>query len=279
MLLLSLRRDGQLSTTAAAALSVLNKPQVVEKYKLLGNRWTITEDKRDAPSAIELARKELGGESSLSTGQWLRQLADALDEPAEERPWYKSKVVLAIVSLAAFFVGFHVLLLVRVLQKVHIADNRVLLYPDRWTWHGRRSRCLCHRSAQAQRTRHRLRPRSRTRIDREVTVRREERLILEHRVARPIRATCTRPERKRLRSQSHCGTGMAELGVLPCRVRSARVRSRDAMISGECVPACDRAWALSVAATSEIMYTKLLNVPMCLSLLRYVCNQTNIFAT
>ena len=77
----------------------------------------------------ELARKELGGESSLSTGQWLRQLADALDEPAEERPWYKSKVVLAIVSLAAFFVGFHVLLLVRVLQKVHIADNRVLLYP------------------------------------------------------------------------------------------------------------------------------------------------------
>lgn len=129
LLLLSLRRDGQLSTTAAAALSVLNKPQVVEKYKLLGNRWTITEDKRDAPSAIELARKELGGESSLSTGQWLRQLADALDEPAEERPWYKSKVVLAIVSLAAFFVGFHVLLLVRVLQKVHIADNRVLLYP------------------------------------------------------------------------------------------------------------------------------------------------------
>lgn len=72
---------------------------------------------------------------------------------------------------------------------------------------------------------------------------------------------------------------MAELVSCHAGCESARVRSRDAMISGECVLACDRAWALSVAATSEIMYTKLLNVPMCLSLLRYVCNQTNIFAT
>ena len=129
LLLLSLRRDGKLSPNAAAALSMINKPEVVEKYKLLGNRWTITEDKRDAPSAIELARKELGGESSLSTGQWLRSLADALEEPVEERPWYSSKIVLAIVALAAIFVGIHAILLVRVLQKVHIADNRVLIYP------------------------------------------------------------------------------------------------------------------------------------------------------
>ena len=78
LLLLSLRRDGQLSTTAAAALSVLNKPQVVEKYKLLGNRWTITEDKRDAPSAIELTRcswPPRGQESKGPCGEQMREFA------------------------------------------------------------------------------------------------------------------------------------------------------------------------------------------------------------
>lgn len=130
LLLLAVRREGKLSASTAEALNVLNKPQVVEKYKLLGNRWTIPEEKRDAPSAVERARKELGGDSAgVSTGQWLRTLADALEEAPEERPWYTSKAVLAIVALAAAFVLVHVVLLVRVLQKVHFADNRVLLYP------------------------------------------------------------------------------------------------------------------------------------------------------
>ena len=129
LLLLSLRREGKVSAATAEALNVLNKPQVVEKYKLLGNRWTIPEEKRDAPSAIDLARAELGGESKLSTGQWLRSLADALEEPMEERPWYTSKAVLVIVAMATTFVLVHVLLLARVLMKVHVADNRVLLYP------------------------------------------------------------------------------------------------------------------------------------------------------
>ncbi len=81
------------------------------------------------PTELERARRELGGDSSLSTGKWLRSLADALDEPAIERPWWTSKVVLAILAVAGLFVGVHVLLLLRVLSKVHAADSTVLLLP------------------------------------------------------------------------------------------------------------------------------------------------------
>ena len=38
-------------------------------------------------------------------------------------------MVLFVLSLAALFVLIHVLLLVRVLFKVHAVDSRVLLYP------------------------------------------------------------------------------------------------------------------------------------------------------
>lgn len=44
---------------------------------------------------------------------------------------------------------------------------------------------------------------------------------------------------------------MAELVSCHAGCESARVRSRDAMISGECVLACDRAWALSVGSGSD----------------------------
>ena len=114
--LLSVRRDGCLSASTATALNVLDKPQVVEKYTMKGNRWTMAEACRD-PSVVQ-ARKELGGEGPGSTGEWLRSLADALDAPIDERPWYTSKTVLFVLSLAALFVLVHVLLLVRVLMKV-----------------------------------------------------------------------------------------------------------------------------------------------------------------
>ena len=116
LLLLSVRREGCITSSTAAALNVLAKPQVVEKYTTKGNRWTIAEACRD-PS-VEQAREELGGSGPGSNGEWLRSLGDALDEPIDERPWYTSKVVLAVLSLAFLFVGVHVLLLVRVLMKV-----------------------------------------------------------------------------------------------------------------------------------------------------------------
>ena len=127
LLLLSLRRDKRLSAAIAEALNVINKPQVVETYTAKGNRWTIAEACRDP--AVVKARKELGGDGPGSTGEWLRSLADVLDAPVDERPWYTSKMVLFVLSLAALFVLIHVLLLVRVLFKVHAVDSSVLLYP------------------------------------------------------------------------------------------------------------------------------------------------------
>jgi len=116
LLLLCVRREGGLSEATAAALNVLNKPQVVEKVTTKGNRWTIAEACRDP--TVERARTELGGDGPGSTGEWLRSLGDALDAPVEERPWYKSTMVLFVLFLAALFVLVHMLLLGRVLMKV-----------------------------------------------------------------------------------------------------------------------------------------------------------------
>jgi hypothetical protein len=129
LLLLAARRDRHISDDVCEALNVLNKPQVVEKYKALGNRWTIPEASRDGPSAVERARKELDSESTASTREWLRSLADTLEAPAETRPWYTSRPVQIVLALSALFLLAHIVLLVRVLQKVHVADNQVLLYP------------------------------------------------------------------------------------------------------------------------------------------------------
>eukprot|EP00966_Prymnesium_polylepis_P004398 100885-Prymnesium_polylepis.1 len=40
-----------------------------------------------------------------------------------------SKTVLVILAIAGAFVALHVVLLARVLQKVHVADSSVLVYP------------------------------------------------------------------------------------------------------------------------------------------------------
>ena len=129
LLLHALRREGQISTATADALNVLNQPEVVEKYTARGNRWTMSEASREAPSAVERARKELGAESAQSTKEWLRTLADALEAPPTDRPWYASTMVWFVLALAALFVLVHALLLARVLTKVHAADANVLLYP------------------------------------------------------------------------------------------------------------------------------------------------------
>jgi len=127
LLLHAVKREGCLPESTAAALNVLNKPQVVEKYTTKGNRWTIADACRD-PS-VARARKELGDDGPGSTGEWLRHLGEALDEPVDERPWYTSKAVLGVLFLAFLFIAVHIILLVRVIVKVHTVDNRVLLYP------------------------------------------------------------------------------------------------------------------------------------------------------
>jgi hypothetical protein len=130
LLLLGIRREGSVSASTAEATTVLNKPAVVEKYKTLGNRWTMSEAARDVhPNAVERAREALGGSSGVSTGEWLQSLAAALDAPVEQRPWWTSKPVLLVLTLTALFILVHVVLLVRVLLKVHAADSSVLLLP------------------------------------------------------------------------------------------------------------------------------------------------------
>ena len=62
-------------------------------------------------------------------GDWLRALADALDAPPPSRPWYRSKLVLLIVGITTLFVAAHVLLLARVLSRVHNFDAQILLLP------------------------------------------------------------------------------------------------------------------------------------------------------
>ena len=130
LLLLGIRREGCVSASTAEATTMLNKPAVVEKYKTLGNRWTMSEAARDVhPTAVERAREALGGDSSVSTGEWLQGLADTLDAPVEQRPWWTSKPVLFVLALTVLFILVHLVLLVRVLLKVHAADNSVLLLP------------------------------------------------------------------------------------------------------------------------------------------------------
>lgn len=121
LLILAAQRDVAISQATATALNVLNQPQVVEKYTLKGNRWTIAEACRDP--AVEQARKELGGAAVGSTGEWLRGLGDALDAPVDHRPWYTSKMVLFVLFLAFVFVAVHALLLARVLMKVRPAPS------------------------------------------------------------------------------------------------------------------------------------------------------------
>ena len=59
-------------------------------------------------------------------GEWLNSLADVLDEPANMRPWYRSKLVMMVLSLAALFILLHLGLLLKALTKVHQTDNTVL---------------------------------------------------------------------------------------------------------------------------------------------------------
>ena len=49
--------------------------------------------------------------------------------PGPTRPWYRSKAVMGVLVVAALFVVVHLFLLVRVLAKVHKADNSILLLP------------------------------------------------------------------------------------------------------------------------------------------------------
>ena len=127
LLVLTIRREGRVTRTAADVANLVNKPAVVESYRTLGNRWTIAESSRDGATELQRARAAL--EADQSQVNLLRDLASALDAPPSSRPWWRSKAVLAIITLAAIFVLGHVALLLRVLAKVHVADPMVLMYP------------------------------------------------------------------------------------------------------------------------------------------------------
>jgi hypothetical protein len=126
LLLHGIRREGGLSSHTADALNVLGKPQVVERYRAYGNRWTMPVEQPE-PAELERARASLDTKSeATSMGEWLNSLADVLDEPANMRPWYRSKLVMMVLSLAALFILLHLGLLFKALAKVHQTDNTVL---------------------------------------------------------------------------------------------------------------------------------------------------------
>ena len=129
LLLHAIRREGLVSAHTAEALNVLGKPQVVERYRSYGNKWTLPAEQPD-PSELARARASLDPKSdAASMGEWLRTLSDALEAPVNARPWYRSKAVLAILVLAAIFVLVHVLLLFKTLSKIHTMDSTLLLLP------------------------------------------------------------------------------------------------------------------------------------------------------
>ena len=128
LLLLALRRDGRVSANTAQACNALNKAPVLQKYQVFGNRWTRSPAAL-REEAVERARCELGGSSSTNTGEWLRGLADALDEAPSDRLWWTSPPVLFILLIASLFILLHAVLLLRVLMKVHARDKSVLLLP------------------------------------------------------------------------------------------------------------------------------------------------------
>lgn len=129
LLLHAIRREGLVSAHTAEALNVLGKPQVVERYRSYGNKWTLPTEHPD-PSELARVRASLDPKSdAASMGEWLRTLSDALEAPVNARPWYRSKAVLAIIALAALFVLVHVLLLIKTLRKIHTVDSTLLLLP------------------------------------------------------------------------------------------------------------------------------------------------------
>tara|TARA_B100000524_G_scaffold132064_1_gene65557 strand:- start:1169 stop:1891 length:723 start_codon:yes stop_codon:yes gene_type:complete len=121
LLLLTVQREKRITAIAADAINLLNKDAVIESYQTFGNRWTIAESDRDIAEEFEPEQSE--------SAQLLGDIGRALDEPLPMKPWYASKMVLAILSVAVLFVAVHVALLVRVLTKVHYTDQRVLLLP------------------------------------------------------------------------------------------------------------------------------------------------------
>ena len=104
---------------------------------MYGNLWTINEESQDLrdrgamEGRLELtrAREALGCGDSEKLGDWLRSLADELDEDVTQRPRWYSKPVLLILLISAAFIFGHIVLLMRVLQKVHTLDSSVPRYP------------------------------------------------------------------------------------------------------------------------------------------------------
>ena len=80
---------------------------------------------KDSPTSFAYPSSRTGVSRKRSSSA----LADALDAPPPSRPWYRSKLVLLIVGITTLFVAAHVLLLARVLSRVHNFDAQILLLP------------------------------------------------------------------------------------------------------------------------------------------------------
>mmetsp|Transcript_56474 Transcript_56474/g.93329 ORF Transcript_56474/g.93329 Transcript_56474/m.93329 type:complete len:236 (-) Transcript_56474:260-967(-) len=120
-LVAGIKREGCVSAKTADAVNLLNRPHVMEPFQKFGNRWTIA----DAEIDHGMRRPTRADETNVE--ELVRPVAQNQDKTT--RPWYCSKPVLAVLSIAVIFVLVHIALLLRVLSKVHKADPNVLLLP------------------------------------------------------------------------------------------------------------------------------------------------------
>ena len=125
LLLHAVRREGFVSRHTADALNLLNKTAVVQSYAVAGGRSSV-------PRELALARAKLAAgdaDEDTSMGDWRARARRRARAPPPSRPWYRSKLVLLIVGITTLFVAAHVLLLARVLSRVHNFDAQILLLP------------------------------------------------------------------------------------------------------------------------------------------------------
>merc|ERR1712087_721575 len=123
-LIAGIRREGCVSQKTAQAVNMLNKPIVMEPYQKFGDRWTIPDNE------IDYGSRRPTRLDSIDAEELVRSYAQKPEvEKTLQHPWWFSKVVFAVLSVAVIFVVVHVALLCRVLVKVHATEPGVLLLP------------------------------------------------------------------------------------------------------------------------------------------------------
>merc|ERR1712087_129472 len=96
-LVAGIRREGCVSQKTAQAVNMLNKPHVMEPYQKLGDRWTIAENEIDYGSRRPTRLDDVDAEELVRS---LKTAQKPEVEKTPRHPWWLSKVVFAVLSVA-----------------------------------------------------------------------------------------------------------------------------------------------------------------------------------